>query len=91
MLPTYCPSCRTIRQPNGTFCHVCGYSFLTKAPVETSGSLPGPPSSELSIGDGFRFGIGFMVAVVIFGLAFSVLSTLVMGTILRAMLGAFGQ
>lgn len=29
-LPTSCPSCPSIRQPNGSFCHVWGYSYLTE-------------------------------------------------------------
>jgi hypothetical protein len=90
-LPTYCPSCRAIRQPNGTFCHMCGYSFLTKSSIATpvaerESAIPGRP---IGIGDGFRFGLGFMTAVVVFWIIFAVLSSIffagILGGILRSL------
>jgi hypothetical protein len=66
-LPPYCPSCRSIRQPNSSFCHMCGYSYVTKEPPATTlqPAPAAPPSPRLTAGDGFRFGLGFIVAVFI--------------------------
>ena len=37
------------------------------------------PGNELSFGDGFRFGCGFMSAIVVFWIVLTILSSLVAG------------
>jgi hypothetical protein len=85
-LPAYCPSCRAIRQPNGTFCHVCGYSYLTKeagAPAVTNTANNPPRDVYLGVGSGFLFGVGFMTA----GIIFSVIGTFVWLMLLGGVFG----
>ena len=86
--PTYCPQCRTVRQPNGQFCHGCGYSYATGRPSEVMSSAIAPPTGGLSVGDGFRFGLGFFIAAVIFGLLFTIFSSVVFGALVGALLQA---
>ena len=72
-MPTYCPQCRAIRQPNGVFCHMCGYSYAEAAPRDTQGpSLVPHRLPGLSIGDGWRFGVGFTIATGVIGLVVAV-------------------
>lgn len=89
MLPTYCPSCRSIRQPNGSFCHMCGYSYVTKeaaTPIATADGVVAS-SPRLTSGDGFRFGLGFMAAVFIASFVGFVAWLFAFGTILGAIFG----
>ena len=92
-LPTYCPSCRSIRQPNGSFCHVCGYSFVTKelATTALSSQAPSQMRPRVTIGDGFRFGLGFMVAFVIFWLIVTVVWAGVFAAIFGSLFGGLGR
>jgi hypothetical protein len=87
-LPTYCPSCRAIRQPNASFCHICGYSYVKPEPAISRPTLPSHPGSRISVGDGFRFGLGFMSAAVIFWLVFSLIFLGFMGTLAGALFRA---
>jgi hypothetical protein len=92
-LPVYCPSCRSIRQPNGSFCHVCGYSYLTKdpAPAALSSPVGASPGPRLSVGDGFRFGLGFMAAVFIASLIGFVIWIVLFVSMLGALFGGIGR
>jgi hypothetical protein len=92
-LPTYCPNCRSIRQPNGSFCHNCGYSYITKEAAATGlpAQVASPTSHRLTAGDGFRFGLGFMAAVFIASLIGFVLWTVLFASILGAMFGGIGH
>ena len=93
MLPTYCPSCRAIRQPNGTFCHMCGYSFLTKEAAIATGPTTAVARSgpHLTASDGFRFGLGFMAAAFVGTLVGFVAWIVVFGAILSAIFGSLGR
>jgi hypothetical protein len=91
MLPTYCPQCRAIRQPNGQFCHACGYSFVERRAAEVPAAALARTDVGLSMGDGFRFGIGFMVAVIVFSLVATVLSTVFFAGLLGALLRSFAS
>jgi hypothetical protein len=75
MLPTYCPNCRAIRQPNGLFCHACGYSYEGR--VAPGAAAPATSSARnevhLSVGSGFRFGLGLMAAAFLAGIIWLVL------------------
>ena len=90
MLPTNCPSCRSIRQPNGSFCHMCGYSYVTKEAAATGApaSAAVAPSSRLTAGDGFKFGLGFMSAAVLFWLVFTLIFLGALGAIFGALFRA---
>lgn len=92
-LPTYCPQCRAVRQPNGSFCHMCGYSFLTKSAVEAPrfADIPTAATPRLSIADGFRFGIGFMAAVVIFSIITSLIWSWFIVGLLSALMSRIGS
>jgi hypothetical protein len=92
-LPVYCPSCRSIRQPNGSFCHICGYSYLTKEAATAAVQPPGAisPGPRLSVGDGFRFGVGFMAAVFIGSLIGFVLWIILFVSMLGALFGGIGR
>lgn len=88
VLPTYCPRCRTIRQPNGQFCHGCGYSYVRPQRDEPAEMVSPSSAPGLSIGDGFRFGMGFFVAAVIFGILFTILTSLIFGAVVGSILQA---
>ena len=86
---------------------MCGYSFLTKEaaiPSAPAGHAAGGPPTyvsaesagrkhevEIGVGTGFRFGIGFMVAVVIFSLVLSLISSLVFAGLLNSLLRPFAN
>ncbi|HEY4268221.1 MAG TPA: hypothetical protein VGM94_08530 [Galbitalea sp.] len=91
MLPTYCPVCRTIRQPNGQFCHVCGYSYVERRPVEPEAAATRVADPRLSMADGFRFGIGFFTAAILFAVLFTIFSSVLFATILGTFLHAFSN
>lgn len=88
MLPTYCPQCRSIRQPNGQFCHMCGYSYVERTPAEASEVPIASRTPRLSIGDGFRFGIGFTIATTILTIIFAVIWLVAFAGLLSGLLRA---
>ena len=45
----------------------------------------------MTIGDGFRFGLGFVAALLIFWVIVSVLSLLAVGGLMNAIFGAFSR
>ena len=88
-LPTYCPSCPSIRQPNGSFCHVWGYSCLMKEfPEQSSPHHQAPASStRLAAGDGYRFDLGSCLPLFIVSLIGFVVSIVLFVSMLGAIFG----
>ena len=89
-MPTYCPQCRTIRRPDGVFCHMCGYNYLAPGTSASSsvGPAPGDHEARVSVGSGFRFGIGFMTAAVVFWLLFALFSSALFAGLIGGLLQA---
>jgi hypothetical protein len=62
---------------------MCGYSYVTKSSADSPRPAPQATwvETKLSIGSGFRFGLGFMTAVVVFWLIFLVFWIVLFGTL----------
>jgi hypothetical protein len=66
---------------------MCGYNFVNESAADTPPAVLPTSSAEarLSIGSGFRFGLGFMSAVVVFWLLFVLIFLGSMGAIFGAL------
>ena len=54
---------------------MCGYNYASRSATESAHVALPPTSHEsrLSVGSGFRFGLGFMSAAVVFWILFSLI------------------
>jgi hypothetical protein len=50
---------------------MCGYNFVTASAADAPPAIAPSNDVSLSVGSGFRFGLGFMSAVVVFWLIIS--------------------
>ena len=88
MQPT-CPECHVIRAPNSRWCHVCGHAYSME-----DVDLPPLVVSEdhevrVSIGSGFRFGLGFMTAAFVATILIAIIWTAVLGLLVGSLMRSF--
>ena len=77
--PRRCPDCGTRLPAEAQFCPSCGAAFQVVA------ARPGGRRPNATVGDGFRFGIGFFLAAAIFAVAWTIVSVLLFGAFLGAL------
>ncbi len=77
--PRRCPDCGTRVPADAQFCPSCGAAFQVVA------ARPGGTRPNATVGDGFRFGIGFFLAAAIFAIAWTIVSVLIFGAFLGAL------
>ena len=80
--PRRCPDCGTRLPAEAQFCPSCGAAFQVVA-ARRGGTRP-----NATVGDGFRFGIGFFLAAAIFVVIWTVVSVLLFGAFLGALTSA---
>jgi hypothetical protein len=71
---------------------MCGYSYLTKEAfgIDSPPTVGGRSEPRLTVGDGFRFGVGFVAVVAIVAAISTFLSWIAIGALLRSIFGYFG-
>jgi hypothetical protein len=83
--PLKCPNCSVIRSPADRRCPDCGHAYESTDDVEVAASVPGAARNRLTVADGFRFGLGFIAAVLIVGTVYVFLAFAVLGQVVGAL------
>jgi hypothetical protein len=88
-----CPNCRTLRAPNAVYCHVCGHVYNPGSGSTASRSAPsdwGEPKAHvtehrMSFTTAVTIGAGLTIGALVVGLFGTVVSALIFGSLLNAL------